>query len=224
MGNPEIIITSDGSHTLYLPDLKESYHSVNGAVSESEHVYLRNGYHFLQNLTDICVLEIGFGTGLNCLLTALDSEKWSKPTRYFALEKNPVDDMLVRQLNYPEQTGKRGRELFRMIHDSPWETDQSLHPFFTLRKIKCDVLDNPLSEVPSVDLVYFDAFGPEKQPEMWTLSLFGKIIQKMNKNAVFVTYCAKGRVRRDLAGTGLRMERLAGAAGKREMLRGIKQI
>jgi tRNA U34 5-methylaminomethyl-2-thiouridine-forming methyltransferase MnmC len=222
MNKPDIILTSDGSHTLSVDEIHETYHSVNGAISESIHVYLNNGYHFLRGLPEIRVLEIGFGTGLNCLLTALEADRIKVRTHYHAFEKFPLPDQIIDLLNYPDFTGEEGTDLFRKIHASEWDTGVRISPYFDLFKMKNDVLHYDWSHLPGIDLVYFDAFGPEKQPEMWNPHLFGKIFRKMNANAIFVTYCAKGSVRRELERTGLKMERLPGPAGKREMLRGIK--
>jgi tRNA U34 5-methylaminomethyl-2-thiouridine-forming methyltransferase MnmC len=222
MNQSDIIITSDGSHTLAVPGIHETYHSVYGAISESEHVYLNAGYRFLRNVQKIHVLEIGFGTGLNCLLTALEAERTRVMTCYYTLEKFPLPDQITVALNYPGLTGDKGKELFGKIHASPWNSEVSISSYFKLMKIEADALTFDWADFPGIDLVYFDAFGPDKQPEIWNSDLFGMIYHTMMANAVFVTYCAKGSVRRELERTGLKMERLAGPAGKREMLRGIK--
>jgi tRNA U34 5-methylaminomethyl-2-thiouridine-forming methyltransferase MnmC len=222
MNQPDIILTSDGSHTLSVDEIHETYHSVNGAISESEHVYLNHGFKFLQGLSEIYVLEIGFGTGLNCLLTALEADRTKVTTRYYAMEKFPLSDQIISLLNYPDLTGKNGKDLFGKIHASAWNTGVRISPYFDLEKMETDAITFDWSNFPGIDLVYFDAFGPEKQPEIWNSHLFRMIFQKMNINAVFVTYCARGSVRRELERTGLKMERLPGPAGKREMLRGIK--
>jgi tRNA U34 5-methylaminomethyl-2-thiouridine-forming methyltransferase MnmC len=222
MNQPDIILTCDGSHTLSVDEIHETYHSVNGAISESEHVYLNNGYNFLQGLPEISVLEIGFGTGLNCLLTALEAARTKVMTHYYSLEKFPLSDQIIHLLNYPDLTGEKGKDLFGKIHTSPWNSGVTICSHFELKKIEADALTLDWTTFPGIDLVYFDAFGPDKQPEMWNPHLFRMIFQKMNANAVFVTYCAKGSVRRELERTGLKMERLPGPAGKREMLRGIK--
>jgi len=222
MEEPDLILTADGSHTLYVRELNESYHSVNGALSESEHVYLQNGYHFLGRLENITVVEIGFGTGLNCLLTALEAERMKTPTLYYAFEKFPLPGKVLDSLNYPHICGNEGAGLFRKIHEIPWEKRVEISPWFALRKIRKDVLVDPMDEMEEVNLVYFDAFGPDKQPEIWSQELFLKIFRRMQAPGVFVTYSAKGSVRRNLEKAGFVVERLPGAAGKREMLRGIK--
>lgn len=223
MNKPEIIVTSDGSHSLFSGENADTYHSVHGAIAESEHVFLSNGFRFREDLKQLNVLEIGFGTGLNCLLTALEAER--TPSRYFTLEKFPLPDDIIRELNYPDMTGEKGPELFRLIHKAPWNTGIWINPMFYLKKLHADALDFTWAEeVPGIDVVYFDAFGPDKQPEMWDAGLFRVIYQVMNPGGVLVTYSAKGSVRRDLQNCGFQTQRLPGAAGKREMLRGIKSL
>jgi tRNA U34 5-methylaminomethyl-2-thiouridine-forming methyltransferase MnmC len=180
------------------------------------------GYRFLDHKDRISVLEIGFGTGLNCLLTAMESEFRQISTVYYTIEKHPLPEVVIQSLNYPKIQGKVSDDIFRKIHASTWETMADLSPWFKLRKIKSDFITDPLEGISGIDLVYFDAFGPDKQPEIWTPALFGKIHRVMKPGGVFVTYCAKGMVRRELIAAGFTMERLPGAAGKREMLRGIK--
>jgi tRNA U34 5-methylaminomethyl-2-thiouridine-forming methyltransferase MnmC len=222
MNQPDIILTSDGSHTLSVHEINETYHSVYGAISEAEHVYLNSGYKYLKGLPAICVLEIGFGTGLNCLLTALEAERAKVMTHYYALEKFPLPENIISKLNYPDLTGEKGKKLFGKIHASPWNSEVNISSYFELKKTEADALTFDWTDIPGIDLIYFDAFGPDKQPEIWNSQLFRMIFKKMHLNAVFVTYCAKGSVRRELERTGLMMERLPGPAGKREMLRGIK--
>jgi tRNA U34 5-methylaminomethyl-2-thiouridine-forming methyltransferase MnmC len=221
MNKPEIIVTSDGSHSLFSGENGDTYHSVHGAIAESEYVYLCNGFRFRDDLKQLNVLEIGFGTGLNCLLTALEAER--TPSRYFALEKFPLPGDIINKLNYPDLKGEKGPELFRLIHEAPWNTGTWINPLFYLKKLHVDALDFSWADgIPGIDVVYFDAFGPDKQPEMWDAELFRVIYRTMNPGAVLVTYCAKGRVRRDLQQAGFQTQRLPGAAGKREMLRVIK--
>jgi tRNA U34 5-methylaminomethyl-2-thiouridine-forming methyltransferase MnmC len=222
MAEPVIILTADGSHTLVIPELQESYHSVNGAFSESDYVYLQMGYRELDQRNPLSVLEIGFGTGLNCLLTAMEAEIRQIYTVYNTIEKHPLPEGIVQSLNYPKIRGKGSDVIFRKIHTSAWEKETEISPWFELRKMKGDFITDPLDGISGVDLVYFDAFGPDKQPEIWTLAMFEKINRVMKQGGVFVTYSAKGRVRRDLIAAGFKIERLPGACGKREMLRGIK--
>jgi tRNA U34 5-methylaminomethyl-2-thiouridine-forming methyltransferase MnmC len=222
MFEPEIILTSDGSHSLYVRELSETYHSIHGAIAESEFVYLKNGYRVLRELKEITVLEIGFGTGLNGLLTALEAERSAILTHYFALEKFPLSADTLNHLNYPDLTGTDGKDIFGKIHAADWENNTRITSYFNLKKVKADALSISWSDFPDFDLVYFDAFGPDKQPEIWDMGLFRSIYRKMKEGSILVTYCAKGSVRRELESAGFIMERLDGPVGKREMLRGIK--
>jgi len=222
MEEPELIITSDGSHSLFMREMNENYHSVNGALTESKHVYLEQGYRFLGKRDNITVVEMGFGTGLNCLLTALDADITHIPTKYYAIEKYPISKKLFQSLNYPHLLGGKSGEIFSRIHATPWETVVKISPWFNLVKMNRDLLAHPLEGISEIDLVYFDAFGPDKQSGIWNTDLYADLFQRMNPGGIFVTYSAKGSVRRDLSGAGFIMERLPGAAGKREMLRGSK--
>jgi tRNA U34 5-methylaminomethyl-2-thiouridine-forming methyltransferase MnmC len=222
MEEPVIIVTADGSHSLYVSEINETYHSAYGAMAESEFVYISNGYQFCKGIREINIFEIGFGTGLNCLLTALEAERKRILTCYYTIEKYPLSQETVKSLNYPQLTGEIGAEIFEKLHSAPWEKSVSITPWFNLKKIRDDVLTCEFSRFPSFNLVYFDAFSPEKQPEMWNPELFGRLFEKMRSGAVFITYCAKGSVRRDLIRTGLEIERLPGPKGKREIMRGLK--
>ncbi len=224
MDKTEIMVTADGSHTLFVPALDEHYHSVNGAVSESMHVFIGHGYRYFQDIREISVLEIGFGTGLNCLLTLLEARRSGIQTRYCTVELFPLPPAITAALNYPGMAGPRADSLFREIHASPWGEWTRLTPEFELLKLQEDFTTCPAAILPMSNLVYFDAFGPEKQPAMWTRELFEKLVERMVPGAVLVTYSARGNVRRDLAGAGLTMERLPGPPGKREMLRGIRKL
>lgn len=255
----QIITTSDGSHTLFVPKLNEHYHSVNGAIQESQHIFINAGLkHILNDLESnnsrnkptINILEIGFGTGLNALLTLLETEYSSINIFYNSIELFPISLEDAEKLNYPIQLiqfqqkviefnesdleksdlieyksidSKRITELFLKLHKTLWEEEIEITTMFTLLKQKID-FSNPSQFKPDklFDLIYFDAFAPEKQPEMWAKAVFNKIYSLCNTNAVFTTYCAKGVIRRMLQEEGFKMERLPGPPGKREILRGIK--
>ncbi|VAW23800.1 putative peptidase [hydrothermal vent metagenome] len=219
--NPQLIQTKDGSHTLYLPGIDEQYHSLNGAITESLHIYINNGYLYQQG-EGKNVFEVGFGTGLNCLLTALESEKQNTPTTYTAIEKYPLPNELARQLNYPELLDKEAVGLFKKIHQANWGKPVMITGTFSLHKIQLDIITQPLPGVLPADVIYFDAFGPGKQPEIWGLPVFEKVSAIAKKNAVFVTYSVKGTVKRRLISVGFQIEKLPGPPGKKEILRGIK--
>ncbi len=217
----ELKITNDGSDTLYLPEMDEQYHSLNGAVTEANHVYINAGFRFHPSVTPT-VFEVGFGTGLNGLLTASVSEAEKRAVFYIAIEKYPLPHEIVNKLNYSNYISKNGYNLFRKIHDSPWETPVEISPTFRLLKIHSDFISGTWQLPDLCDIIYFDAFGPDKQPEMWLPEQMTKIYNNTRQGGVVVTYSAKGEVRRRMAAAGFRMERLPGPPGKKEMLRGIK--
>ena len=211
--------TSDGSHTLYLPELDEHYHSIHGAVQESMFIFIKNGFDFCI-ASPLNILEIGFGTGLNALLTAIRSMPGNREVNYTSIEKYPLEDSIVNSLNHYKFAGKRGREIFHLIHSAPWNTITKICGNFNLRKIETDFTKTNLEG--SYDLIYFDAFGPDKQSEMWTVELFRSISDVTKKSGVLVTYSAKGQVKRNLRACGFEVTLLPGPPGKRQMIRAIK--
>jgi tRNA U34 5-methylaminomethyl-2-thiouridine-forming methyltransferase MnmC len=217
-----ITLTADGTKTIYIPEIDEHYHSVNGAATESIHVYIEKGFLFSQ-AGNPTIFEAGFGTGLNCLLTAIYAEKEHRPVNYIAVEKYPLDQESAWQLNYGEPYGDVGKKLFQQIHELPWEKEMKITDFFSLQKICADIRELRYEILKPFDVVYYDAFGPDKQPEMWTQEIFTQISSQCSADSVFVTYSAKGEVRRRLTSAGYTMERLPGPPGKKEMLRGIKK-
>lgn len=209
--------TADGSHTLFVPELNEHYHSIKGALTESEHIFIRTALrHCLRH--DIQILEIGFGTGLNAFLTLLEAEKTQRKIYYTTIERYPLDIELVKKLHYPELISSAHAELFYKLHETEWDVPQAVTSHFTLLKIKGDFTHFTTEE--KYDVVYYDAFAPEKQPEMWSQTLFDKLFNRMNPDGILTTYCAKGAVRRMLQTSGFHVERLQGPpGGKREILR-----
>ncbi len=218
----QIITTSDGSNTIYLPGINEQYHSVNGAVTESEYVYIDKGFKFIKKKYPK-VFEVGFGTGLNCLLTAIEAEKKKVDTLYITIEKFPLSQTITQQLNYGKIISKEALILFEKIHSSPWEKVIEISDYFQLKKINADLISFDFKQNEKFDMIYFDAFGPDKQPEMWTPEIFEKIHSITSENGVLVTYSAKGEVRRQLTTCGFVMERIPGPPGKKQMLRGINK-
>ena len=216
----ELKITSDGSHTLYVPSLDEHYHSHFGAITESKHIFIGAG---LASLTsrNISILEVGFGTGLNALLTALYAGEHKIRVTYTSLEKYPLDPEIVQQLNYGMLTGSNGTELFEAIHSAPWGSPVPITEWFSLNKIQSDLTaDDPEG---LFDLVFFDAFGPDKQPEMWTEEVMRRIAAVTRPGSVFVTYSAKGSLKRMLRALGFDVTLLPGPPGKRVMTRAVKR-
>ncbi|HSG68680.1 MAG TPA: tRNA (5-methylaminomethyl-2-thiouridine)(34)-methyltransferase MnmD [Bacteroidales bacterium] len=224
MEDPEIIITEDGSHSLKLNAINEHYHSTHGAISESRHVFIESG---LQKVLEeegslLNILEIGFGTGLNALLSLAESSKTAISVNYTAIEPFPVSEKIWGKLNYHALIGdKRAGEWYSSIHNCPWEVETDIMKGFTLLKHKCQLQDYNSFEA-KFGLIFFDAFAPDIQPELWTDEIFQKIAGITVQGGVFVTYSAKGSVRRALQNAGFRMERLPGPKGKREMLRGMR--
>lgn len=217
----EIIETADGSKTLFIPDMDEQYHSVNGAITESEYVFLKQGYlHHPSKKT--VVFEVGFGTGLNALLTALKAEEQKRPTTFYTIEKYPVTSQEVEHLEYGKIISGKAQKLFFHLHEAPWEETIQINDYFSIHKIKADLTTYDFKEIPGIDIVYFDAFGPDKQSSMWQTNIFETIYNASAKNSTFVTYSAKGVIRRSLQSCGYSMERLPGPPGKRQMLRGTK--
>lgn len=209
------VITADGSPTLFLPGMDEHYHSTNGAIQESRHVYINSAFNrcFLDSIS---VLEMGFGTGLNAFLTALESEKRKVKVNYTTLEKYPLPSEIIKTLNYSDEKG----DLFRKIHSSEWEKPTEITPFFLLNKIQIDFNDFDFSG--QYDVVYYDAFAPDKQAEVWSQGLFNKLYSSMKWGGILTTYCAKGNIRRMMQQAGFMVERIPGPPGKREMLNAIK--
>ncbi len=215
----KIIITEDGSHTIYVPELKEHYHSVHGAIQESEHVYIKNGFDQC-NSNPLNILEVGFGTGLNALLTALHNLNNSRKVFYTAFEKYPVDTKIIDSLNYHSFFGSQGEEIFKKIHMANWEEMNRIYSDFFLRKVKGDFVKDDIPD--RYNLIYFDAFAPDKQPEIWTLDVFRKVAEASDKDTVFVTYSAKGEVRRNLRTCGFKVSIVPGPPGKRHIIRAVK--
>jgi tRNA U34 5-methylaminomethyl-2-thiouridine-forming methyltransferase MnmC len=214
-----IIKTTDGSHTIFVPELNEHYHSVHGAVQESSFIFINNGFDFCK-ADPLNIFEVGFGTGLNALLTALKSIGGVREVNCTSIEKYPLTQEIIRQLNYPLFGGKDGRDIYNSIHSSPWNVQVNICNHFNLTKIVGDFTVTPLSG--NYDLIYFDAFGPEKQPEMWTREMFERIASATVKDGVFVTYSAKGEVKRNLKACGFEVNLLPGPPGKRQIIRAIK--
>lgn len=212
--------TADGSYTLYVPELDEHYHSVKGALTESQHIFIDMGLKH-SSVPAPRILEIGLGTGLNCFLTLLNAEESRRTIHYTGIERYPLDMEIIDRLDYPKLIGKGHEADYRAIHEAPWEEDATLSPWFTLHKIEGDFTRYAFEK--GYDIIYFDAFAPEKQPEMWEQSLFDKLYQVLNDGGILTTYCAKGVVRRMLQAAGFVVERLPGPpGGKREILRATK--
>lgn len=214
--------TADGSYTLYVPELDEHYHSVKGALTESQHIFIDMGLKH-SAIIEPRILEIGLGTGLNCFLTLMEAETSQRKVHYTGIERFPLNMEVIQKLDYPSMIGRGHEDDYFAIHQAPWGEDTELSPWLTLHKIEGDFTHYHFEK--GYDIIYFDAFAPEKQPEMWEQSLFGGLYQTLNEGGILTTYCAKGVVRRMLQSAGFKVERLPGPpGGKREILRATKEL
>ena len=219
----ELKTTVDGSHTLFLSSLNEHYHSTHGALQESQLVFIENGLNHIQPcLKEINLLEIGFGTGLNALLTVLEAKKQQRKINYVAVEPFPVRQDIIEKLNYAELIGStEAKGYFKKLHETGWEYPAFLSDYFILSKILAPLESISLRAL-QFHLIYFDAFGPDVQPEMWTEEVFTKLYDCLKPDGILVTYSCKGTVKRVLKAAGFEVEKLAGPVGKREVLRAVK--
>lgn len=221
----QLIETEDGSHSLYVPSLNETYHSFHGAIRESQHVFIQTGLNhwIVENpKKNVRILEVGFGTGLNALLSFDYALTNGVNIFYHTLEPCPLEATLVKQLNYPAFLANNSLEhYFQEIHAASWNTPVQLESCFTIQK-ELGKLQSFETANESFDIVFFDAFAPNKQAELWTLESLKKVYECLGHGGVLVTYCAKGQLKRDLKSLGFEVETLPGPPGKKEMVRGIK--
>ena len=213
---PEIIRTSDGSDTLYIPDLRENNHSISGAIQESVHVFINCGLNSL-NKKEFKIFEIGFGTGLNVLLTIIEALKKDLSITYHSIEKFPLDYKLVSKLNFTEILGNKYNSLFNTIHSGKWNLEFELSESFLFKKIEADF--NEYTFQTNYDLIYFDAFAPDVQPKMWSEKNFTKIKNALNPGGILTTYSSKSSVRKAIQSAGFKVEKLPGPPGKIEITR-----
>ena len=221
--NRKIITTADGSSTIHLEEWNEQYHSKHGAIQEAYHVFIDKGFHHLidkEGLNQISILEIGFGTGLNALITLLESEKFKASIHYVGVEAYPVESEELNYLNYWQKLGLPDDNLFKQLHQTPWENPSMISPNFSLIKTKKFFRDITFKE--EFDLIYFDAFGARVQPELWTEPIFKIMYYALKRNGILVTYSAKGSAKRAMESSGFDTEKLDGPPGKRHMIRATK--
>ena len=224
-----LIITKDGSHTVSIPEMNVSYHSLHGAIQESGHVFINQGLRFFQNYNaaaEIHVLEMGFGTGLNALLSLMEAGS-NLSIHYTAIELFPLTIGEAKTLNYCEQL-KREDLLpsFEKMHQCEWERDVAINPFFAIHKLQLSLLNIKNSNFfhnssLRPDIIYFDAFAPAAQPELWTKEVFEMLYAILKDNGILVTYCSKGVVRRAMQAAGFVVEKVPGPPGKREIVRAL---
>ena len=216
----EIIITSDGSSTIHLPEWNEQYHSKHGAIQEAKHVFIESGLSLFSN-KKISILEIGFGTGLNSFITFLEAPKFNLIVDYVGVEAYPVAPEEIAKLNYvSELKANNFQDVFKQMHQFKWELQNKITTKFALTKR--NQFFNEINDENTFNLIYFDAFGARVQPELWTEYIFKLMYNALKEGGILVTYSAKGSVRRALQSVGFTVERLPGPPGKREMLRATK--
>ena len=218
-----IITTADGSKTIQIEDWDEQYHSIHGAMQESQHVFIDKGLkHVQSNKTNntIAILEIGFGTGLNAFLTAFEAEAQQLQIDYVGVEAYPVNLDEIKQLNYGNLVSEDYAPVFDKLHQISWENKHEITNYFSLEKQ--NKLFSEINDEYRFNLIYFDAFGARVQPELWTESIFESMYKALKDGGVLVTYSAKGSVKRAMQAVGFTVERLEGPPGKRHMLRAIK--
>ncbi len=219
------IITDDQSHSLYSERFKATYHSTRGAVSECKHVFIQNGLQHVKeqfNLSEISILEIGFGTGLNAFETYLFAKEQNLKINYHTIEGYPILMEDVLKLNYINEFSEYDRNVFYQLHELEWNKVNELTDFFSFNKQK--VLLEEFVSSKKFNLIYFDAFSPSEQPELWTEVVFKKMFDLLKNNGTLVTYCAQGQMKRNMKNVGFKVQSLPGALGKREMTRGIKTV
>lgn len=223
----EVRPTADGSNTLYVPALDEHYHSTHGAVQEALHVYLQAGLEpalaTASGPAPVWVLEVGFGTGLNALLTLQRSLSADAPIFYDTVEKHPLSAAVIRKLGAERYIlNPELLECYELLHEVSWDTPEALTTQFALLKMHGALQELPLAE-DTYQVIYFDAFAPEKQPDMWTEEVFRQLYAAAAPGGCLVSYCAKGTFKRSLKAAGWQVESLPGPAGKREMTRAWKR-
>lgn len=218
----EIITTLDGSTTIHLPDWDECYHSKHGAIQEAYHVFIKNGLDLIDNKF-LSILEIGFGTGLNALITLIESSKSNLKVDYVGVEAYPVDMEEALTMNYLEQLNTSSLEKeFKAMHEFSWEEKFALTSNFSLTKRKQFFQD--IADINAFDLIYFDAFGYRVQPELWSTAIFQNMFKALNNKGILVTYAARGVVKRSMQEVGFTVKKVPGPPGKREMMIAYKNI
>lgn len=213
--------TADGSHTIQIDELNVTYHSKHGAIQESQHVFIDAGISYLhqvKQLNEYQILEMGFGTGLNALLTAIFADQMSVHVNYHSIEALPLTDEEASMLNYG--TLLQQISFFSQIHAAPWDRATPIHPKFELNKHHCTM--NDFNALEQFNIIYYDAFAPTAQPELWTVEVFEKLYHLLKPEGILVTYCSKGVVRRAMEAAGFRVTKLQGPPGKREMVKAFR--
>ena len=213
----EFLLTKDGSHTIFIPELNETYHSKNGAIQESYHVYIKNGINLL-DVAEINILEIGFGTGLNVLLTYLESKKQNLKINYHTVEAFPLDLEIIKNVNYTDFIGEK--EFYETSHQLSWNETHVITPFFKFTKHLMNFKEIDFEN--EFNIVFFDAFGYDVQPDLWTISQFKKMYKALKINGILTTYACRTIIIQNMKTAGFITQKKEGAPGKREMLNAFK--
>jgi len=216
----KIVSTADGSKTLLNTGLDETYHSAKGALTESEHVFIQQGLQPLLANGDVSVLEVGLGTGLNALLSCREALRYGQYVHYVGLETYPLSFADVAPLGYHQSLHPEAQHWWQAILDTPWEKPERIHAYFQLHKKQLSIAD--FTEKEDFDLVFFDAFAPSKQAEMWTVGYLRPVVDALKPSGVLVTYSSMGQFRRNLQALGMEVAKIPGPPGKREMVRAKK--
>ena len=215
-----IIQTRDGSTTIHIEDWDECYHSRFGAIQEAQHVFIKKGLSLFEN-ESVAILEIGFGTGLNAFITFLEFPKFHQQINYVGIEAYPVTLEEAGLMNYvSELNAENEKTIFEKLHQCNWEEPHVLNDNFVFTKRKQFFAD--INDIEKFDLIYFDAFGYDVQPELWSAMIFKKMYEALKTKGVLVTYAARGVIKRNMIEAGFTVEKLEGAPGKREMFRARK--
>lgn len=218
MENIELKLTEDGSHTLYSERFNQHYHSTFGALQESQRIFIELGLAYaFEHFSEINIFEMGFGTGLNALLSQQLATKHKRHLNYTSVEAFPVALSMVEMLNYDEVINTNN---LQKLHNAPWNEKTQINEYFSLEKVQ-NTLEN-YETTKRFNLVYYDAFAPEVQPELWTQEIFEKMGSFMQNEGILTTYCSKGYVRRNLKAAGFSVKKHKGPVGKREVIRAIK--
>lgn len=216
----KLISTGDGSSSLFVEELNETYHSRHGAIQESEFVFIKEGLEKLDSLAEINVLEVGMGTGLNVLLSSIYAFNEKINVSFTTLEPFPIPNALIQDINYGELTQHaRSKSWFEKIHQCDWNQETDFHTYFKFKKHQ--VKAEEFQSKGKFDIIFYDAFGPHAQPELWHQSIFDHLAMLLHPGSMLVTYCAQGQFKRNLRASGFEVERLPGPPGKREMTRGV---
>ncbi len=214
----EIITTSDGSTSIRLPDWDEQYHSKHGAIQEARHVFIQNGLALFKNQS-IRILEIGFGTGLNALITFQEARQYHLNVDYVGVEAYPIDDAEILAMNYASEL-KIDPCFFELMHRSSWHEPHSIANHFQLTKRQ--QLFSEIDDIADFDLIYFDAFGYRVQPELWSEEIFKSMYRALKPGGLLVTYAARSVIKKNMVSAGFTVSKLPGPPGKREMFRAVK--